>query len=105
MLESLYTSAEMKAAELEENGLLTQVAALGFNLIENQPADLGAEHVFVALVFSQRLAQAHFGQTGAIKRCRVEIANALLPGGLDRCSRLFVGNFSEHIAQRGGAET
>src|SRR5262245_22587299 len=71
--------------ELEESRLLAEVAFARFDLVENQSAHLGAEHVLVALAFGQRLAQAHLGQTGAVERRRVEVASASLPGGLDRC--------------------
>src|SRR5262245_36423740 len=85
---------------LEDRALLTEVASLGLDLVENQPADLGAEHIVVAPVYGQRLAQADLGQAGTIERRRVEVAGAVLPGGLDGGYRLVIGNVAEHISQR-----
>src|SRR5262249_16210679 len=67
---------------------------------EDQSAHLGAEQVFVSLVFRQYPAEANLGQAGAVERRRVEVASALLPGGLDRCRRLLFGAVAEHVAQR-----
>src|SRR5262249_32309114 len=49
-------------------------------------------------------AQAHLGQAGAVQWRRVKVADALLPGGLDRCRRLLVGDVAEHVAQRRSAK-
>src|SRR5262245_2039635 len=75
-----------------------------FHLVEDQPADLGTEHVLTALVFGQGSAQARLGQAGAVQWRGVEVADALLPGGLDRCRRLPFGDVAEHVAQRRSAK-
>jgi hypothetical protein len=38
--------------------------------------------MLAAIVFGQRLAQAYLGQAGAVQWRRVEVADALLPGGM-----------------------
>src|SRR5262245_56665670 len=90
--------------ELEESRLLAEVAFARFDLVENQSAYLGAEHIFVSLVFRQYSAEAYLGQTGAVERRRVEVASALLPGGLDRCQRFVFGDVTEHIPQWRGTK-
>ena len=52
----------------------------------------------------QRVSQPDLGQAGAVKRCRIVVPHALLPGGIHRCLRLLFGDVTEHIAQRGRAE-
>src|SRR5262249_13057894 len=91
-------------AELEEVPLLAEVPRSRFHLVDDQPADLGTEHVLVALAFGQRPAQAHLGQAGAVQWRRVEVADALLPGGIDGGGRLLLGDVAEHVAQRRGTE-
>src|SRR5262249_33153420 len=91
-------------AELEEVALLAEAPRSRFHVVEDQPADLGTEHVLVALVFGQRPAQAHLGQAGAVQWRRVEVADALLPGGIDRGGLLLLGDDAEHVAQRRGTE-
>ncbi|GGT55349.1 hypothetical protein GCM10010207_64120 [Streptomyces atratus] len=38
------------------------------------------------------------------RRCGVEVADALVPGGLDGGRSLFVGDGAEHVAERSGTE-
>src|SRR5262245_42993268 len=91
-------------AELEDTALLAEVPASRLDLVQDQPADLGAEYVFVALMRGERFAQADLGQPGAVERRCVVIARALLPGSIDRRGRFLVWNIAEHIAQRRSTE-
>src|SRR5262249_42730173 len=91
-------------AELEEPRLLTEVAPARFDLVEDQSAHVGVEHVIGPLVLRQCLAHANLRQAGAVERGRVEVANALLPGGLAFCRRLGVADVAEHVAQRRSAK-
>ena len=84
--------------------LLAEVARPRFRLVEDQPANLGTEHVLAAIVLGQRPAQAHLGQAGAVQWRRVEVADALLPGGIDGGGRLCFRDVAEHVAQRRGTE-
>jgi hypothetical protein len=74
------------------------------HLVAERPADLGTEHVLVALVFGERPAQAHLGQAGAVQWRRVEVADGLLPAGIDGGGRLCFWDVAEHVAQRRGTE-
>ena len=42
---------------------------------------------------------------GSVLGCGVKETGSLLPGGIDRGGSLLAGEFAEHVAQRGGAET
>lgn len=54
---------------LEQAAFLAEVALGGaFVLVEDQPADLGAEPVGLARVGRQRFAQAQLGQARAVER-------------------------------------
>ena len=48
------------ATEFKETAFLTQITVGSFHLIEDHPADLGAEHIVVTIALGQRLAQANF---------------------------------------------
>ena len=65
-----------------------------------QAADLGGEHIGIARLAAQEMVDARFRQAEAIKRCRVDIADAGLPccrhGGL----RFLFGEGAEEIAER-----
>ncbi|MNN69255.1 hypothetical protein D3C81_1850290 [compost metagenome] len=90
----------------EHPAFLTQVACRGvFDFIEDHPADLAAEHVVVAVVAGQRLAEANFRQARTVERRGIEIPHAGLPGRVDGGLRFFLGNGAEHVAQWRGAKT
>src|SRR5262249_18272835 len=94
----------VRPAEFEDVSLLAELPRARFHSVKDQPADLGTEHVLVALVFGQRPAQAHFGQAGAVQWRRVKVADALLPGGINGGGRLLFWDVAEHVAQRRGTE-
>jgi hypothetical protein len=53
------------------------IALVGVDLVQHEPAHLGAQHVVIAVVLGEVLAQAHLSQAGAVHRCRVEKAGAM----------------------------
>src|SRR5262245_55713920 len=89
---------------LKESALLAELTAAGLDFIQNDPSDLGAQHVLVALVLGELLAEANFGEAGAIEWRGIEIARAGLPRGVNRRGRFLVGDIAEHVSQRRGAE-
>ena len=74
--------------ELEEVSLVAEVPGHRFHVVQDQPADVGSEHVLAALVFEQCAAQTRLRQIGAEQRRRVEVADSLPPGGIDGGGRL-----------------
>ncbi|MDT4834877.1 hypothetical protein FQZ97_685270 [compost metagenome] len=92
-------------AVLEQPALLAELAAAGvFQFVEDDPADLGAEHVLVTRTGSQGSTQARFGKAGTVEGRGVEVANAVVPGGVDGGLDFFRGHRAEHVAQRRSAE-
>jgi hypothetical protein len=91
-------------AVLEQAALLAEVGDVGLRFVEDDPADLGGQHVGVAGLGREHLAQALLGEAGAVEGCGVVVADALVPGGLDSGAGVLVGDRAEHVAQRGGAE-
>jgi hypothetical protein len=89
----------------EESTLLAEFAGSGLDLIENDPADLRAEDVFIALVFGELLAETQFSEAGSVEGRSVEITGPSPPSSVDRCGRLFIWNVAEHVSQRGGTKT
>lgn len=86
-------------AVLEQAALLAQVALGGvFALIEDQPAHFRAEYVVVAPVLLQRRAQPDLGKARAVHGGGVEVADALLPGGLDGVEGFPLGDVAVHVA-------
>jgi hypothetical protein len=75
------------------------------DLVEDHAADLGADHIVIARLAGERFAHADLGQAGAVERRVVEIADAVVPRGIDRRQRFRLGNVAEHVAERRGAET
>lgn len=93
------------AAVLEEPALLTEVAGGGvLGLVQDDPADLGGEDVGVARVLGEDVAEPDLGEAGAVEGGGVEIADALVPGGLHGGRGLVVGDRPEHVPERCGAE-
>lgn len=90
-------------AVLEQAALLAEFAGTLLQLVEDDAADLGGEHVLVAGLGGEDLAEALLGETGAVEGGAVVVADALLPGGLDGGGGLLVGDRAEHVAERGGA--
>src|SRR5262245_9229031 len=89
---------------LKESTLLPELTAAGLDFIQNDPSNLGAQHVLVALVLGELSAEANFGQAGAIERRGIEVARAGLPRGINRRGRFLVGDTAEHVSQRRGAK-
>ena len=76
-----------------------------FRLAEAEPAaDLGREHVGIALLAAQEMVDARLGEAEAVKGRGVEIADASIPGGVQRRLRLVFRIGAVKIAGRGGAE-
>src|SRR5262249_5695053 len=94
----------VRPSVLKESALLAELTAPGLDFIQNDPSDLGAQHVLVALVLGELLAEANFGYAGAIERGSIEIARARLPCGINRRGRFLVGDIAEHVSQRRGAK-
>ena len=92
------------AAVFEYAAFFAKVTGGFFDFIENHAADLGAEHVVIAVIVGQRLAQADFRQARAVERRGIEVTHALAPGGLDGGLGFFFGDSAKHIAQGGGAK-
>ncbi len=73
------------AAGDEQAALLAKVAGAGvFHFVQDQAADLGAEHEVIAVALGQRVAKADLGQACAIERGGIEVAGALFPGRVHR---------------------
>ena len=70
-----------------------------------QPADLGRHGKGFALPVAQKTSQAALRQTKAIKRRRVEIANAQRPGAFNRGFRVGVTDGCEQSAERSRSQT
>src|SRR5262249_51609318 len=92
------------AAELEEPTLLSEVTRSRLSVVENQPADLGAEHVVVTCVFAQHPTETNLRQAGAIERRGVEIARSLVPGRFHGGGGFLVRDATKHVAKRRRAE-
>src|SRR5205807_2990637 len=67
-------------------------------------ADLGGVRVGRTRVFAQDGAEAAFGQAEAVVRGRVEVADALLPGGGHGLLRLLFAHLGVEVADDGTAE-
>ncbi len=91
-------AAGWRVEELADAGALIGRADL------EQASGLGREHIFVALLAAQELVEAGLGEAEPIKRRRVVVAEAAVPGGLERGLGVLVGNGAVEIAERGGAE-
>ncbi|MNN52826.1 hypothetical protein D3C81_1675460 [compost metagenome] len=90
---------------LEQAALFAQfTGGWVFQFVEDDAADLAAEHVLVTWAADQGIAQAGFGETGAVERRAVEVAHAVVPGGIDGSLYFAFRHVAEHVAQRGGAE-
>src|SRR5262249_2010579 len=89
---------------LKECALLAELTAPGLDFIQNDPSDLGAQHVLIALVSGELPAEANFGYAGAIAGRGIEIARARLPRGINCRGRFLVGDIAEHVSQRRGAK-
>src|SRR5262249_19192730 len=92
------------AAVLEQIALLAEISLGRVDLIEDQPADFGAQRIVVAIMVSKLFAQPDLGEPGAVKGCSVEISGAVVPGGVDRGGCFVVRDVAEHIAQWGRTE-
>ena len=96
----------VRTTVLEHPALLTQITGGGvFDFVEDDSADLAAQHVIVTVVLGQRSAQADLRQARAVKWRGVEIAHAGIPCSMDRRLCLFFRNRAEHVAQGRGAKT
>ena len=63
------------------------------------PSDLRGDDVLAARPIGEALAQTSLRQPQAVVRGGVEIADAALPGGLDRFIRLDLRGLAEEIAE------
>jgi hypothetical protein len=93
-------------AAVQEHAALLALVARGhvLELVQHEAADLGADDVLAARPARERLAHADLGQAGAVERCVVEVADAVVPGRVHGGACLGLGDVAEHVAQRGGAE-
>ena len=78
--------------------------AVGVVARDEEAPDLRREHVLVAGTVGERRAEAALGQTESVVRRGVEVADAGVPGRVDRGPRLVVGRLAEQVAQLRGAE-
>ena len=79
--------------------------ALGVAARDEEPPDLGGEHVLVSGAACEGGAEAALGQAESVVRRGVEVADAGVPGRLDRGVRLVVGRLAEQVAELRGAES
>lgn len=70
-----------------------------------QPADLGGQHVAVAWLGAQIVAEATFRQAETVMWRGVVIADAIRPRGVEDRLRVRIRHRLVEIAQRGAAET
>src|SRR5262249_54022963 len=94
----------VRPSMLEQSCLLAEVAGAGLNLVENDSAQIRAEHVLIAFVTGQRLTEANFRQSRAVERRRIEVTRPLLPGSVHSGRSLFLGDVAEHVSERRSPE-
>ncbi|MNL16439.1 hypothetical protein D3C87_1374820 [compost metagenome] len=68
------------------------------------PPDLGGQHEFVAWFPLKKIPEAAFGKALPVIGCGIEIADAGVPGGLQRLHRIFAADAAIEITDTGRAE-
>jgi hypothetical protein len=67
-------------------------------------SDLGADQILVARIRRQRFAEPKLRESCAVERRGVEVADAAVPGRVDRGDRFIVRDVAIHVAERRRAE-
>jgi hypothetical protein len=82
-------------------------AVIGHGILGHRPehaADLGRDHIAIARLAIEKIAEAKLGQAVAVARRGIEIADAGVPGDLQRGRRLVAGDGLVEIADARAAE-
>ena len=90
--------------ELQAAGPEAAVEALRVPRRLEHAADLGRQHEVAARLAVEEAAEAVLGLAASVPGCRVVVADAFVPGRLQRRLGVGLGHLDEQIAQRRAAE-
>lgn len=85
----------------EDAAFLAEIAGTDIlDLVQDQAPDLGADHVLLTRPAGERCTHADLGETCAIEGRGVEIADAVVPGGIHRREGFLLRDVTKHVAER-----